>query len=95
MQTDHFEWDDAKRDTVLANHRIDFWNACRVFDDPSVLIVAANDTWQQDRWWAIGMVGGRVMTVVHADGDEDRIRLITAWFSTKDECDAYAAQWPA
>ena len=91
METDHFEWDDAKAAMVLREHGVDFWEAASVFDD-AFHVVLPDDTRHQARWKAIGFAGQRMLTVVHTDGRDGRIRIITAWPSTKGEIDDYYAR---
>jgi uncharacterized DUF497 family protein len=80
--------DDDKADLVLKKHGIDFWLAARVFDDAFHVIVLDPSRFEY-RWKAIGVVEGRMLTVVHADGGEGRTRLITVWPSTQGEIDDY------
>ena len=91
METDEFEWNDNKAALVRREHGVDFWEAVHVFDDVFHVIVP-DQTRHADRWKAIGLTGKRMLTVVHTDGRDGRIRIITAWPSTKGEIDDYYAR---
>ncbi len=91
METDHFEWDDDKAARVLAARAISFWDAARVFEDRRCLHLADRDR-PEERTKSIGLVDGRLLTVISADGFERRIAIITVWPSEKGETDAYYAQ---
>ena len=57
MQSDEFEWDDAKAEANLRKHMISFRAASRVFDDPLVLIeqisarTMARIAFLRRAWW--------------------------------------------
>jgi uncharacterized DUF497 family protein len=90
METDHFEWNDVKEADVFRRQGFDFWLAARVFDDPNHVDRADRDR-PEERTETIGLVDGRLLTVISADGHEGRIRISTAWASDREETDAYFA----
>jgi uncharacterized DUF497 family protein len=58
MQSDEFEWDDAKAEANLKKHKISFRAASRVFDDPLVLIEQdLAEDYGEDRFVAVGAKG--------------------------------------
>ncbi len=60
-----FEWDDAKAEANLVKHRVRFEVAVAVFTDPlHVLIDTARAEDGEDRQKAVGIVQGRLLTVV-------------------------------
>ena len=94
MRSDDFEWDDDKARQNVVKHRIDFDDAIRVFDDPSVLD-DPDDTmdYGEDRYRAIGMVNGRLIVVIYAERGQRR-RIISARKPTRREQDDYARHNP-
>lgn len=58
-----FEWDDAKRQTNLAKHGIDFLTASQVFDGRPV-VTARSHYPDEERYLTIGLVEGRFVAVV-------------------------------
>ena len=77
-----FEWDEAKNRRNLAKHQISFETAKLVFDDPNVLIQEDEMAGAEQRWKAIGLIGGiAVILVVYTDreqGGEEVVRIISA-----------------
>ena len=68
-----FTWDAAKARANRRDHGVSFEIAARVWQDP--LHVLLPDRWQdgEERWHAIGQVGGATLLVVHAYLDDDRV----------------------
>lgn len=84
-----FEWDEAKRATVLAQRRIDLATMTHVFEDPDA--IEGPDTregYGEARFRIIGLANGTVFTVAFTLR-KDRIRIITAWKALKNEREAY------
>ncbi len=75
-----FEWDPAKEATNRLKHGLDFSFAALVFGDPLVTLVFDRHVGAEERWHAIGVVGGvTLVLVVHSypDPDDDqRVRVI-------------------
>ena len=64
MATTRFEWDDTKQAANLRKHGVDFYTAQDAFEDPARVI--ARDLQHSDdepRYYCLGKVGQRVMTV--------------------------------
>lgn len=72
-----FEWDQAKEQSNIAKHRLDFRTASRVFLDPFLLEIEDTRDYAESRWNGIGMVDGRVLFVTYTERN-DRIRIISA-----------------
>jgi uncharacterized DUF497 family protein len=83
-----FEWDADKAARVWRERRVDFRDACRALFDPVLNTWPSVDDDPEDRWLTTGNVDGRFYTVVHC-GRGNRIRIITAWHTTKAEHDSY------
>lgn len=94
MQDDEiFEWDGAKAASNAKKHGISFEQARAIWDDPLCLIVKTAYP-LEDRWVAIGRVApSRYLSAVitYRGDDPERIRIISARESTKQEIGAYHA----
>jgi hypothetical protein len=89
MQSDDFEWDDAKARANLEKHKISFRAASRVFEDPLALIEQDfDDDYGEDRFLATGLVDGLLITVAHTERGE-RIRIVSARKANRNEQRAY------
>ena len=86
-----FTWDPGKARSNRRDHGVSFEVAARVWRDP--LHIVLPDRWQEgeERWHAIGQVGGATLLVVHSypGGDETVIRIISARRATRHERRAY------
>jgi uncharacterized DUF497 family protein len=84
----HWSWDPDKALANLAKHGVGFDLATRVWDDPLHVIVPDRIEAGEERWHAIGMVGGiAILVVVHAyrGSDGETIRIIGARKATSHE----------
>jgi uncharacterized DUF497 family protein len=89
MQSDEFEWDDAKAEANLRKHKLSFRIASRVFDDPLVLIEQDDsEDYGESRYLAIGFIEGLLVTVAYTERS-DRIRIISARKANGNEQRAY------
>jgi uncharacterized protein len=82
-----FEWDPVKSLRNLEKHGISFASAQLAFDDPRLLSVQDRVVDGEERWQAIGMIGGTMLVLVaftyrEATGDE-AIRIISARKATR------------
>lgn len=81
-----FEWDPDKSEANLIKHGIDFEDAIGVFYGP--IIVQESNRNNEERWIAIGISDGRLMTVVFTRRN-DVIRIISARRPRPNEKRAY------
>jgi len=85
--------DPEKERRNLAKHGLDFTFAELVFADPHLAIVFDRVEDGEERWHAIGLVGGhRVLVVVHTypdQDDEELIRVIGLREATRSERTRY------
>ena len=80
----HFEWAPQKASANLKKHHVSFAEAATCFDDP--LGVYYPDKSHDDRFVLIGFsIEQQLLYVVHAEVDEDTIRIISARRATKNE----------
>lgn len=88
-----FEWDENKNRINKSKHGIDFEYARHVWDDPNYLILVDVNSFEEERWLAIGNVGHvSVVVAVHTyRGDEDDpiVRIISARKATRHERTRY------
>lgn len=85
-----FVWDAAKAEANLRKHGVRFEKAATVFDDPLLLVVDASRN-AEARDAAIGFdESGRLLTVVHVQIDDERVRIISARPATAREEADYA-----
>ncbi len=84
-----FEWDDNKAKVNKKKHGISFEMAKEVFKDPFLIVQFDRVVDNEERWHAIGDMGGqRIILVVHtssASGDTETIRMISARKASKQE----------
>lgn len=73
-----FEWDAAKAGANEAKHGVPFDVASRVFDDASCVVLEdARQDYGEERFVALGMIGGRIYMVAFTWRDET-CRIISA-----------------
>ena len=85
----HFEWDAAKAVSNLRKHGVAFEDAITVFDDDRALVEPDPDP-DEGRFKIVGMTAAsRIVVVVYAEPDHDRIRIISARKATRHEIQAY------
>jgi uncharacterized DUF497 family protein len=70
------EWDEAKRMANVAKHGIDFYDVLEVFAS-SHLEIEARQTNGETRRLAVGLIAGRLVTIVFTHRGE-AIRIISA-----------------
>jgi uncharacterized DUF497 family protein len=92
VQDDRFEWSDAKARANLRKHGVSFEVARLVFDDPAMIDrIDDRDDYGEDRFNAIGMVRGELLTVTFAERNE-RYRIVSARKATRREQNDYFGQ---
>ena len=79
-----FEWDEAKRESNLLKHGIDFIEVEKVFEGETVTILDVRFDYGEERFITLGLLDGRVVVIVHTETD-DLIRLISARKATSNE----------
>jgi uncharacterized DUF497 family protein len=82
-----FEWDESKRQSNLAKHRIDFQDALRIFDGP--VFEKATRSRGENRILAIGLLEDIEIVVVYVIRGKQR-RIISARRAHRDERQDYA-----
>ncbi len=86
-----FLWDETKRLSNIRKHRIDFADVLPLFDGDIVTVEDSRIEYGKQRYFTIGLLKGRTITVVHTEQD-NKIRLISARKATKYEEIRYVEQ---
>ena len=94
-----FEWDENKRWTNIAKHRIYFEDAIEVFDDPFGLTEPAKTVAGEPRLQTIGTVSSMaILLIVHTlretVGDIEVLRIISARPASRNERQRYERRKP-
>jgi uncharacterized DUF497 family protein len=88
-----FEWDEAKNGRNLAKHRVSFETASLVFEDPHMLVREDRVVEGEERWQALGLIGGAVIVLVvytyREENGEEVVRIISARKAAGPERKAY------
>jgi uncharacterized DUF497 family protein len=78
MQSDEFEWDDAKAEANFRKHKVRFDHAAEACEDPFALIeLDDSEEYGEDRFLLIGRAVDGVLTVVCTERN-GRVRIISA-----------------
>ena len=84
-----YEWDEAKNQANIRKHGIDFRDAVRVFDKPTLTDVDDRRDYSEVRTNSIGDLGGlAVILATHTDREETT-RMISARPASSAERNAY------
>ena len=84
-----YTWDVDKAERNLRIHSVAFEYAIKIFDGPTLERLDDRFNHPEPRWYAIGLVEGRAVTVIYSDVDEQTRRIISAWKAEKHEQKAY------
>ena len=82
-----FEWDEAKAETNLRKHGIDFRRAMEIWAGPYV-VIPGRSVAGEDRSIAIGIIDGQAVAVVHTMRAGE-VRIISARRARNDEKEAF------
>ena len=86
-----FEWDAEKAQANLRKHRVPYFKATLVFEDPARQVRPDDsDDFEEERWTVLGYVEPYVLFVVFTHRQK-RIRLISARKATRNEQQHYGA----
>lgn len=84
-----FEWDEAKNAANIGKHGIDFADAIDIFNHPMLSSIDDRESYDEERWLAIGWLKYLVGVVVYTEQQGDVIRVISARKATKREVQQY------
>lgn len=88
--TPSFEWDEAKRDRVLAGRGVDFRTIVAIFDGPMVTRLDKRKVYGELRFSAVGRVDDDLFATIYTVRGTT-IRLITAWKIRRADYGTYQA----
>jgi hypothetical protein len=83
-----YEWDEAKRQSNIQKHGIDFRGIERVFAGETVTILDDRFDYGESRFVTVGVLSGRVVVIAHTETQEV-IRIISVRKATKNEEASY------
>ena len=89
MESELFEWDDAKAASNERKHGVGFWAAIKAFRDPFALDDVVGVEEGEERYQWIGRIGGELILVVIYTQRGERRRIISARQTTRREDDRY------
>ena len=89
--TGSFEWDEAKRESNLLKHGVDFRRAIQIFDSRVVEDVDDRYDYGESRYRCLGEIDGRVYSVVYTWRELKR-RIINARKANEGETRNYYAR---
>lgn len=82
-----FAWDARKEAANIAKHAVSFSEAQGAFEDPNAVVAfdGLHSVGRRDelRWWLLGRVGSRIMTVRYTHRAGGVIRIIGAGYWRK------------
>lgn len=80
-----FEWDERKRRGNVRKHGLDFADCAVVFAGPIFTALDDRYDYGEMRYCTLGLLNGRVVSVVHTDEDGGLTRIISLRKADKDE----------
>jgi len=83
-----FEWDEAKQQSNLRKHRLDFADAETVFAGATFTFEDDRFEYGEDRYITLGLLRGIVVVIAHTEREEV-IRVISMRKATKNEQRVY------
>ena len=83
-----FEWNEAKQQSNLRKHRLDFADAETVFAGATFSFEDDRFEYSEDRYITLGLLRGAVVVIAHTEREEV-IRVISMRKATKNEQQVY------
>jgi hypothetical protein len=78
MESEYFEWDEAKAEANFKKHKVRFEHGAEACEDPDAVIeFDDSEDYGEDRFILIGRARDGVLAVVYTERN-DRIRIISA-----------------
>ncbi len=79
-----FEWDEAKRQSNVQKHGIDFVGIEEAFEGTTLTVLDDRFDYDETRFITLGVLSGRVIVIAHTETQEV-IRIISVRKATKNE----------
>ena len=93
MSYTNFEWDETKNRRNIHKHGVSFLSATILFDLPHLVHLDERESYDEDRWLAIGFIVLLIGVVIFTERLEDRgnksIRIISARKASTREIELY------
>ena len=86
----NFTWDEAKRQTNLSKHRLDFAEARWVFAGPTFTRPDTRFDYGEARFSTVGLLGAEVVVIAHTE-TKDTIHIISMRKAERNERESYFA----
>lgn len=83
-----YEWDEAKRQSNIQKHGIDFVGIEKVFAGTTLTILDDRFDYGEPRFITLGLLSGRVVVIAHTETQEV-IRIISVRKAAKNEEASY------
>lgn len=84
-----FEWDEAKNESNIRKHEVDFADAVSIFSQTSLTEYDDRTDYGEDRWITIGMLNNMILVVVWTERRPNTIRIISARRANRHERKRY------
>ena len=85
-----FEWDPLKAAANRRAHGVSFAEAVTALEDPLALTREDPDSMEEQRFVTLGLTDqAKLLVVVYAYRDPDRVRIISAWKAGKHQRESY------
>lgn len=84
-----FEWNQAKNESNIRKHGIDFADVEDMFNYPVLILPDSRKDYGEERWVAMGRIRGFVCVVACTERRGDVIRIISAGKATRYEISRY------
>ena len=84
----NFTWDDAKRQSNLRKHELDFADAEQVFAGPMATFEDTRHVYAEQRLIGLGLLNGLVVVIIHVEADTT-IRVISMRKASHHEADLF------
>ena len=84
-----YSWDPGKNRRNVVRHDIAFEDAVKIFEGPTLEQVDERFDYGEIRVYAVGVVNGIEVTVIHTDVSHRERRIISAWRAERHEREAY------
>ena len=84
-----FEWNQAKNESNIRKHGIDFADLEDMFNHPILTLQDGRKDYGEDRWVAIGRLQSLICVVIYTERPGDVLRIIFARKATQYEIQRY------
>jgi len=86
-----YAWDASKNRRNVRLHGLDFTDAVRIFDGPTLERADDRFDYGENRVYAVGETNYVIITVIYVDRSDNERRIISAWKAEPQERRAYLA----